>query len=316
MPGPVTTGRTAAVAVILALAAMLPLAACGSAAGPAASGPHPDAVRAPASAVPGPPAGSRAEAAALAGQILSGLSLPPGARPVSSALLPPALSVPAYSYPSDAAYVDRYQAYAVPEPVDSVIAALSAHVPAGLRGPGTGGGGGPGGASFQLVDYTDWSLPAGIAGAGLLFTVTSVWPGTSTLRADAMVTWYPPRTAAEYVDPARYHVLTIAVTVYGRTVRTLRAVVMSPSVIARLAGALNRSQAQPPGTVNCPADWATYQLALSVSRRSRPVVEISATQSSCGGTGITVAGRAQPALADGGAVAVIIDRALGLGPRP
>jgi predicted small lipoprotein YifL len=312
MPGPVRTGRTAAVTVILALAAMLSLTACGSAAGPV-SGPHPDVVRAPASAVPGPPAGSRAEAAALAGQILSGLSLPPGARPVPSALLPPALSAPAYSYPSDAAYVDQYQAYAVAEPVDSVVAALSAHVPAGMRGPGTGAGGGPGGSWFQEVDYTDWSLPAGIAGAELLFTVTSVWPGTSTLRADAMVRWYPPRTAAEYVDPARYHVLTIAVTVYGRTVRTLRAIVMSPSVIARLAGTLNRSQADPPGTVNCPADWATYQLALSVSGRSRPVVEISATQSSCGGTGITVAGRAQPALADDGAVADIVNQALHLG---
>jgi hypothetical protein len=232
-------------------------------------------------------------------------------------LLPPALSAPAYSYPSDAAYVDQYRAYAVAEPAGSVVAALSAHVPAGMRGPGTGAGGGPGGAWFQDVDYTDWSLPAGIAGAELLFTVTSVWPGTSTLRADAMVTWYPPRTAAEYVDPARYHVLTIDVTLSGlRVPRTVHAVVTSPALIARLARALNRSQAEPPGTVNCPADLATYQLAFSVSRRSRPVVGISATQSSCGGTGITDAGRDQPALADHGTVAAIVDQALGVEPRP
>jgi hypothetical protein len=41
---------------------------------------------------------------------------------------------------------------------------------------------------------------------------------------------------------------------------------------------------------------------------------VSANSVSCGGTGITVAGKTQPALDDQGAVAVLVDQALHLTP--
>jgi hypothetical protein len=292
------------------LAAAVALAGCGTGTTPYPGDPLATAMP------PGPPAGSRAEAAKFAGLILSRLYLPPGALRLPPEPLPPSLSEPAFGCAGCTAYVDLHQLFAVAQPPDSVVAVLAAHVPAGMRGPGTGEGSGPGSGSWQEVDYTDWSLPAGIAGAQLLFTVVPAASGGSLLRADAQVTWYPPRTFAEYVDPARYHVLTVDATLYGRAVRTVHAVVTSQAVIARLAEALDRSQADPPGTVACPADSVSYQLAFSVSGHTRPVVVVAAVPSSCGGTGITVDGQAQPSLADAGAVAALAGQVLHVTSRP
>ena len=123
------------------------------------------------------------------------------------------------------------------------------------------------------------------------------------------MTWYPPRTAAEYIDPARYHVLSITVWIGGRRIHTVHKVVMSQAFIARLAEALNRMQAEPLGATGCPAIWAEYTVAFSVSRSSRPVVVVSANETGCGGAGITVNGQQQPPLVDqGGTVAALVDQ--------
>jgi hypothetical protein len=87
-------------------------------------------------------------------------------------------------------------------------------------------------------------------------------------------------------------------------------VITSQAFIARLAEALDRMQAEPLGTIACPAIFADYQLAFSVSRHSRPVVVVSANETGCGGAGITVSGRQQPPLADPGTVAALVDQAV------
>jgi hypothetical protein len=294
----------------LALAALAALAACGTATAPV---PDPLSTAMP----PGPPPGSRAEATTLAGLLLSRLDLPPGALRQAGEPLPPSLSQPAYGCAGCTAYVDVHQLFAVAEPVASVVTFLAAHAPAGLAVSGTGQGSGPGTGSWQEVDYAVQRVPAGIAGAQIVVTVVAAVSGGSMLRADAQVTWYPPRTFAEYIDPDHYHALTITAAIYGgRAVRTVRAVVTSQAVIARLAEALDRSPAEPPGTVVCPAGLVSYQLAFSVSRRARPDVVVSAVPSSCPATGITVGGQLQPALADGGAVAALAGQALHATSRP
>jgi hypothetical protein len=118
----------------------------------------------------------------------------------------------------------------------------------------------------------------------------------------------PARTAAEYIDPARYHVLSVTVSVAGRRPHTVHQVITSQAFIARLARALDGMPAEPLGTVACPAIFADYRVAFSVSRSSRPVVVISANETGCGGAGITVDGRQQPALTDRGAVAALVDQ--------
>jgi hypothetical protein len=190
-------------------------------------------------------------------------------------------------------------------------------VPNGMASAGTGQASGPGEpTTLDVSYYLARRVPAGIYSAQVVLTMVPDRSGGSWLRADAQVIWYPSRSAAEYVDPARYHVLTMTVTVYGLKEHTIHKIVTSQADIARLAAALNRSPAEPPVAFPCPATFVTYRLALSVSRHSRPVVVIWANSISCGGSAITVAGRAQPALADDGAVAAAADHALGFTPKP
>jgi hypothetical protein len=312
-----------ATGAILVLAAILTLTACGSATAPpqAASGPspspgdsgpaaaiRPDAAR-PASATPGPPSGTRSQAAALAQGLLSRLILPSGADRLPQSALPPSLTGAVYAGAVVTPSLDQYRLYALPQSMDTAAAFLAARVPAGLAGGGTGQYGNSRGVTEMNVTYLDQQVPDGIAGAQVVVSVVPASSGGSLLRADAQVIWYPPRTAAEYIDPARYHVLSITVTIWGRRMHTVRKVVTSQAFIARLAQALNRMQAEPLGTTGCPAIFAEYQLAFSVSRHSPPVVVVSANDAGCGGAGITVNGRQQPPLTDDGArIAALTDQ--------
>jgi hypothetical protein len=298
----------------VALAAALTLAACGSAVAPPATGSHPaspasgahPAAARSASGVPGPPAGSRSEAAALARLLLSRLRLPAASRRLPPDPLPPSLSQPATQYASGSASFDQHQLFALAQPLGAAAAFLAAHLPAGSSLGGTGEGSSPGGPTMREVTDTPRSLPRGISLAEIVLTVVPATSGGSLLRADAQIVWYPPRTAAEYIDPSRYHALSITVMIAGPRTRTIRKVITSPTVIARLAKALNRSPAEPTEAIACPAELATYRLALSVSRSSRPAVIISTTQWPCGGTAITVNGHPQPALDDNGAAAALV----------
>jgi len=307
---------TGTILVLAAASLAAGLAGCGTVSVPSAGDPSArPGVTTPAPGIPAPPPGSRAEATALAGQLLSRLRLPAGTRRLPPAPAPPFLSQPA-SEPADGALLDEHRFFAVAQPPGALSDYLVAHVPDGMTSLGTGEGSGPGQPTTLDVDYLARPVPTGIYSAQVVLTMVPDSSGGSRLRADAQVIWYPSRTAAEYVDPARYHVLTMTVTVDGRKVHTIHKVVTSQADIARLAAALDRSPAEPPVTISCPAIFVTYQLALSVSRHTRPDVVIFANSISCGGTAITVNGRPQPALADRGAVAAAANQALGFTPKP
>ena len=214
-------------------------------------------------------------------------AVPPAIRPhtypLPSAPLPPSLTEPAGWYADGATSLDRYQLSALAQPADASAAFLAERAPAGMGGGGTGQGSSLDGEPFIEVSYLARSVPAGVFGAQLVLTVVAAGSGGSLLRADAQATWYPPRTAAEYIDPARYHVVSITVAVGGRRPHTVHAVVTSQAFITRLARSLDRSQAQAVA-LGCPADFADYQLAFSVSRHSRPAVVVRSTQPGCGGS--------------------------------
>jgi hypothetical protein len=291
----------------LVLAAAAALSACGSVTVPPVTGTPP--VGPPSATTnPGPAAGSRAEAATLARLLLARLILPPGAARMPQTPLPASLSAAAYAGADVTPSLDQYQLFALAQPMDAAAGFLTAQVPPGLSRGGTGEGSGPDGVTMREVTDTPRSVPAGIAGAQVVLTVVPAASGGSLLRADAQVTWYPARTAAEYIDPARYHVLSVTVQIGGRRPHTVHQVVTSQAFIARLARALDQMQAEPLGTVACPAIFAEYQLAFSVSRASRPGVVVSSNDTGCGGAGIIVNGRPQPPLTDqGGAVAALVD---------
>jgi hypothetical protein len=301
----------------LVLAAAVTLAACASAVAPPVGQPHASpSARQSAAVTPGPAAGSRAEAAAQARLMLSRLRLPPGARMLPPVPRPPSLVDPASSAGGGASSLDQYRLFALRQSMDASAAFFAARVPAGMTYSGTGQGSSAGAVSFKEVGYLARPVPAGIYEAQLVLTVVPAGSGRSLLRADAQVIWYPPRTAAEYIDPARYHVLTVTVMVSGVRPHTVHAVVTSQAFIARLAASLDRSQAEPDIAIACPADFADYQLAFSVSRHSRPVVVVRSNQSGCGGSQVTVDGRQQPSLADGGAVPALVDQVVSVHWQP
>jgi hypothetical protein len=296
----------------LVLVAAVTLAACASATGgrvPPASQSHasPGAPQS-AAAIPGPPAGSRAEAAAQARLMLSRLRLPPGARILPPVPRPPSLAEPVSPSGGGATSLDQYRLFALRQSADASATFFADRAPAGMAYSGTGQGSGPGAERFTEVSYLAQPVPAGIYEAQLVLTMAPAGSGRSLMRADAQVTWYPPRTAAEYIDPARYHVLSMTITVSGARPHTVHAVVTSQAFITRLATALDQSQAEPDITLACPADFADYQLAFSVSRHSRPVVVVWSTQNGCGGSRVTVDGQQQPSLADDGTVAALVDQ--------
>jgi len=315
--------RAAAVqTVAVTVGAAVALAACGSIVAPPASGPHSSPGGTPrasatrsAPAIPAPPAGSRAEAAALARQMLSRLRLPPGTRRLPPDPLPPSLRQPAARYVLGPASFDQRQLFALAQPMDAVANFLVAWVPPGLSLASTGQGSSPGGVTMREVSDMVRSLPAGVSAAMIVFTVVPATSGGSLLRADAQVTWYPPRSAAEYIDPARYHVVSITVWIAGRRPHTVHKVVTSQAFIARLAETLDRMPVTPAEEVSCPADFEDYQLSFSVSAHSRPAVVVSANESGCGGAQVTVDGRAQPALADDGTVAALVRQVVSATPE-
>ena len=292
------------------------LAGYGTARVPLAGGPHAHhAVTVSAPGLAAPPAGSRAEASALAAALLSRLRLPVGTLPLPPTPAPAYLSQPG-SQAASSVLVDEHQFFTARIPPRLLSDFLVTHVPAGLASGGTGQSSGPGQPTILDVSYAAASVPAGIYSAQVVLTMVPDTTGGSVLRADAQVIWYPGRSAAEYIDPDRYHVLTIAVTVYGQHMHTIHKVVTSQADIARLAEALDRSPAEPSLVINCPVIFLTYQLSLSVSRHARPAVVIRASDIGCGGTAITVDGKPQPALVDSGAVAATADQALGYTPKP
>jgi hypothetical protein len=265
--------------------------------------------------ISGPPAGSRPEAAALARTLLSKLRLPGEARRLPPTPVPQALRQPSL-WALATASLDTHQLYEVPLPMQSVAAMLTAHAPAGTSLAGTGQSSGPAGVTSEDVSYEARSLPAGVYMAQLALTVVPDSSGGSLVRVDAQVIWYPPRPAAEYIDPVRYHVLTIAVTIYNPRLHTIRKVVTSPAAIRRLAGVLDRSRVNPGKTISCALGFAEYRLAFAVSAHSSPAVVVTASQWPCEGAQVRVDGRMQPSLQDAAGVVAVADRLLGVTPRP
>lgn len=297
----------------LALAAAASLAACGTASAPAATGHRRAHTTSAASHLAVPAAGSRGEAVALARLILSRIRLPAGARLLPAEPVPAALRHPALLGLA-AASLDVHELYALPEPMGTAASFLMAHRPPGMSWSSDGTLSGPGGPESQDISYTVRSVPSGVYTAQLGVTIAPRASGGSVLRADAQVLWYPPRTAAEYIQPGRYHVLTITVTIFGAKKHTVRTVVTSPAAIARLAGILDASRVLPSRTISCTLPSVYYRLAFAAAKDTGPGVVVDVSRWPCEGIQIRVDGRTQPSLQAGIPLVDAIDRLLGIKP--
>jgi hypothetical protein len=294
------TGRSAwsaATAALTGAAVAVTMAAgCGTArAGEPAAAPHVGSrPPAPQTLGLGPVAGSARQAQRLAAELLSHLMLPAGSHRI------PWHPQPALRQTQIALGV-RYQAdvrelWLVPTSVTALAGYIRAHRPAGLQFQGFGQARSGGQLYTEQTTFLARSRPPGIQSAQLVLELAPAGRGRTALRADGEVIWYPPRSAAEYLVPARFGAVTVAAGFLNPKRHTVRRTFTSPAVIARLARFLNSLPATPGGLMGCPMVSATYAVSFRSSAGARPY--LTASPSGCGTVGMTVNGQAQPALSD------------------
>ena len=240
-----------------------------------------------------PAAGSRAGAQALARRLLLRLGLPPGARPVPMRMRPPLLRQPQVSY-GGTHQADVHALFRLSEPMTAVQGFLRAHPPGGMKLSGYGQLSSAAGVTMMTVSDAPRSLPAGINSAELSTAVVPAAGGGSLLRADAAVTWYPARSAAEWIDPARYREAVVSITMFNPRRHTVTRAITSPGAIARLAEQANGLHAAPYQQLSCPAILASYRITFVPA--AGPAPRVLVTPSGCLTVGVTVAGAAQPQL--------------------
>jgi hypothetical protein len=277
--------RTVTIASI-ALAVIVGLAGCGTV-------PETGAVSAASlQRSAGPPAGSRAEATLAARRLLAALVLPAGARRLPQQPLPPGLRQPGEvvgAFPQ----VDLYGLYRLPMTMGTGDAFLGSHLPRGLAWDGNGQGGPAGGAPAELfLSAEQKRLPSGIYSIELVDAIVAGPAGSSVLRADAEVTWYPPRSSAEQLIASHFR----AVRIWPGSGRAVT--VGSRPDVASMVTLLNSLQAAPQVAVHCPVGLATFVVTLEPAVTSQPRVVVTAD--GCLTDAVTIGGRGQPALWDSG----------------
>jgi hypothetical protein len=278
-------GRAVAVAAVLA--GLGCVAGCGSTVYRPAAAARPSASTSPSV----PPAGTKAEAGALARRMLSELVLPAGARRLPQRPVPGGVSQAGQSLGTG---VDEYRLFSVPTSMDAALRFVQAHLPAGLASAGSGWGG-----QGTTPDYETLTaavpardVPPGIDLAQLVYTIAPDANGGSVLRADAQIIIFPARSAAEYLNPAGIRSVTVRTTGPDPLSRTIT----SRPEITRLARLLDGEHAFPAGLVySCPAELGPgYQLTFTPVSARWPTVVVD--PNNCTGSAVWADGVRQPSL--------------------
>ena len=242
------------------------------------------------------PAGSRAVALTLARQMLARLVVPPGSQAIHPSPVPAPLSVS--SAGNALPYtVELHRFVLVPEPAAAVQSFLLAHVPAGMSWAGDGLAPGTTNTVTVLsVDYRPRSLATGLANAQLGTAAMPAADGGTLIRADASVSWFPPRSPAEQLNATSFRSVTITATEAFPQARTATRTITSRVIIGRLVALVNRLPATPypdVAAMSCAPGGTAYRLEFT------PDVVIY--PGGCGGSdAITVHGKEQPRLWDQG----------------
>jgi len=272
--------------VVLALAAML--AGCGTAA------PRPAALSTGTAAATRAPVGSRAAALAQARQMLSRLVVPAGSQAAHPSPVPRPLSLP-YAGDGLPYTVELHRFVLVREPAAAVHSFLLAHAPAGMGWAGFGLAPGTTNAVTVLwVGYAPRSLASGLTNAELNTAAMPSAGGDTLIRADASVSWFPPRSAAEQLTAASFRSVTVTVAEIIPQRRTVTRTFASPAVIGRLVALVNSLPATPypdVAAMPCAAEATVYRLEF--------IPGVVIYPGGCGGSdAITVNGKEQPRLWD------------------
>jgi hypothetical protein len=239
-----------------------------------------------------------AEAAYLANALLPLVTLPTGATPVTSPPAPGLTAAPESEMTKRMAVAHTF--YAVPGSIDSVLAFVQTHLPAGFTSQGGGSGGQPYSADVLLVGASTpafdqpW-LMVSATQAGALIGV----------RVSSQVVWLPVRTAAEIIPT----------TVQGATLvnqgagpgPAAKTVVLDATQARTLAAIVNALPTASDAEHGCPAITSYTTLTFT----STPKIVV--TESACG-VGLDAGEGVQLGLSDSGVLQDAMNRLLGLPP--
>lgn len=229
----------------------------------------------------GPVPVSWAQALALAHQMLSRLALPPGARPVPDSTLP----VSQRWQPAPPAMAEVLQAYQLPQTARQAFQDVLSRPPAGTL-PGAVSSAEP--VTDHAVTYLLRTEPPGVFVAQLEVIVAPRQGGGSWLTTEAHVAVSLLSSAAERLNPAALHVVTISVTGPHPATRVIR----SPAVAARLAELVNQMplELMYSSTLHsCFENTVVYRLDFAASANSPPAATVEGD--SCAGIeNVTVQG--------------------------
>lgn len=253
-PGRLPVVRLAGIALVTATALLLAVG-CASTLSPRGSRPAGSATPAAAQAdVPVAsvraarvrPANPRATATTIARHLLAALRLPGGSRRVAVPAGPIQDLPPAATGFADTVTLTRL--YRLTVPMSAADRWLLPQHPAGAVVSGHGPFSQGRRVAAELVSFSVTSLPSWLYAARL---ATAVKPaaGGSLLLVQAQVQWYPARSPADYIDPARYGSVTVSRVVNHRT--TARTLTGAP--MRRLAAVINALHAMPDIPVVTPA---------------------------------------------------------------
>jgi hypothetical protein len=296
----VMRGKWAAVPTVLALTAML--AGCGTGAA------RPTAQTTGTALGTRAPAGSRAAALTLARQLLSRLVVPAGSQPVQPSPVPPPVSVSSAGGSSPYT-VDLHRFVLVREAAATVYSFLLGHVPAGMAWYGSGLAPGTTNTITVLwVAYHPRSVAAGLTNTQLGTAALPSADGDTLIRADASVSWFPPRSVAEQLNAASFRSVTVTATEVIPQPRTVTRTFTSAAVIGRLvalADSLPATPAPDVAAMKCLDPPLFYRLEFT------PGVVVS--PGGCGESDtITVDGKEQPRLWDQGVLVAAVRQLLRL----
>jgi hypothetical protein len=239
-------------------------------------------------------AGSSAEAKAVARHLLAELVLPAEAARLRQQRGPTALQHPGFTGAGQ--NVDLYRYYRLPMTMAAADTFLRGHPPAGLTFDMTG----TVGLGNDVLGGSLRSLPPGIAAVALEYTMATAPGGGSLLRADAQVMFYPPRSAAEYLNPVSFRSVTVSAARWDSTVPAIRRTIASRREIAMLAGLVNGLPVRPPGSlIGCPfigGNMVFYQLEFTPVSKTGPAVVVK--PDGCLSDLVSAGGGTQPPLQD------------------
>lgn len=246
------------------------------------------AARTSSARVPG--GGSPAQARAFGRRLLPTIELPGGSRRAGAQprMLPAEV-------PGSRNLVDVTRYAWVPFSLTAAQAYFEHHVPRGMKESGDGTVSN-GSAVEYFVSYSITTPPAGVEDdSQVLVTLQTAARGGTEVRLDAQLIWYPPRSAAEYIDPTGYGAVTVQGSLPGK--HTVTRTFTSRSAVATLAGVFNRMHVQSPWSGSCPGREPGTFLVQFRARPASPAI-VTVTPDFCVGDLVTVRGKAQPELSD------------------